>query len=54
MSAVTLGEGEAAVDVAEHGGLRCARCWKWFDALAAEPADVCGRCAEALAARKGA
>ena len=40
----------AAVDVAEHGGLHCARCWKWFDALAAEPADVCVRCAEAVAA----
>ncbi len=54
VSAVTLGEAAApAVDVAEHGGHRCERCWKWFDALATAPADVCVRCAEALAALRG-
>ena len=42
----------AAVEVGEHGGHRCERCWKWFDALAPAPApaDVCARCAQALAA----
>jgi rRNA maturation endonuclease Nob1 len=54
VSAVDLveGPGEARVEVAEHGGLRCERCWKWYAALAAEPNDVCERCADALAALK--
>jgi isoleucyl-tRNA synthetase len=53
VSAVTLVEGaEASVEVAEHPGPRCERCWKHFDRLAREPADVCERCASALAARK--
>jgi hypothetical protein len=46
--------GEPRVEVAEHGGHRCERCWKWYEALAAEPNDVCDRCAGALAALKGA
>ena len=51
VSMVTLEEAAVAtVAVAEHGGLRCERCWKWFGALAKAPADVCPRCAEALAA----
>ncbi|HVV83284.1 MAG TPA: isoleucine--tRNA ligase [Kofleriaceae bacterium] len=56
VSAVAIGvtEGEPRVDVAEHGGHRCERCWKWFDELAKEPADVCLRCADALAARASA
>jgi len=37
------------IEVAEHTGPRCERCWKHFDALAAEPSDVCERCAAALA-----
>ncbi|HEU0032296.1 MAG TPA: isoleucine--tRNA ligase [Kofleriaceae bacterium] len=39
------------VTVAEHLGPRCERCWKHFDALAKDPADVCERCARALKAR---
>ena len=53
VSMVTLEEAEApVVAVAEHGGLRCERCWKWFGALAPAPAppDVCARCATALGA----
>ena len=50
---VVHGPGEPRVDVVEHGGLRCERCWKWFAALAAEPNDVCDRCADAVAALKG-
>ena len=51
VSLVTLEESEVAtVTVGEHGGLRCERCWKWFGALAPSPADVCQRCAAALAA----
>jgi isoleucyl-tRNA synthetase len=38
-------------EVAEHGGLRCDRCWKWFAVLAAAPTDVCDRCATALGAQ---
>jgi isoleucyl-tRNA synthetase len=38
------------VEVALHTGPRCERCRKRFDALAAEPNDVCERCAEALRA----
>ena len=44
-------EGTEPVDVMEHAGPRCERCWKHFDALAAEPSDVCERCASALAGR---
>jgi rRNA maturation endonuclease Nob1 len=40
------------VSVADHAGPRCERCWKHYDHLAAEPNDVCERCAAALAARK--
>ena len=55
VSAVAVEEADApAVDVVEHGGLRCERCWKWFEALAREPADVCVRCADALAALRNA
>jgi isoleucyl-tRNA synthetase len=36
------------LEVADHGGHRCDRCWKWFAALAADPSDVCQRCADAL------
>ncbi|MEO7730394.1 MAG: isoleucine--tRNA ligase, partial [Kofleriaceae bacterium] len=45
----------AAEDVAVelHTGPRCERCRKHFDALAADPNDVCERCAEALRAIKG-
>ncbi len=39
------------IGVAEHGGLRCERCWRWYAALAPTPEDVCVRCAGALAAQ---
>jgi isoleucyl-tRNA synthetase len=38
------------VKVELHTGPRCERCRKHFDALAADPNDVCQRCAEALRA----
>jgi isoleucyl-tRNA synthetase len=41
------------VRVELHPGPRCERCRKHFDALAAEPNDVCERCAEALRAIHG-
>nr|HEX4312627.1 isoleucine--tRNA ligase [Kofleriaceae bacterium] len=46
--------GEPGVTVAEHPGPRCERCRKHYDALAAEPNDVCTRCAGALRAIKPA
>jgi isoleucyl-tRNA synthetase len=54
VSAVELGAAGAGPDlihVVEHAGPRCERCWKHFDKLAAEPSDVCERCAAALAGR---
>jgi isoleucyl-tRNA synthetase len=39
---------EPEVSVAEHGGKRCERCWKWYLQLADDPDDVCQRCAAAL------
>ena len=35
-----------------HTGPKCERCWKHYDKLAADPADVCERCATALAGLK--
>ncbi len=52
VSAVEIAAGEGTVQVAAHPGPRCERCWKHFDKLAAEPNDVCDRCAAALAAAK--
>jgi isoleucyl-tRNA synthetase len=54
VSAVELvhGPGEDQIEVSEHGGHRCERCWKWYPELAADPNDVCERCADALAALK--
>jgi len=53
VSGVTIGaNGDGTVDVAAHTGPRCERCWKHFDLLAAEPNDVCERCAAALARRQ--
>jgi isoleucyl-tRNA synthetase len=55
VSGVTIAEAaEASVAVELHPGPKCERCWKHYDQLAAEPNDVCVRCAEALAARKTA
>ncbi len=53
VSSVTIGApGEGTVDVADHAGARCERCWKRYDQLAASPPDVCQRCATALAGLK--
>jgi isoleucyl-tRNA synthetase len=50
VSSVTIGSDEAKprVEIVEHPGPRCERCWKHYDRLAADPPDVCARCAEAL------
>jgi isoleucyl-tRNA synthetase len=48
VSAVELASSGPEVEVHEHGGLRCERCWKWFQELASDPNDVCPRCAAAL------
>jgi isoleucyl-tRNA synthetase len=54
VSAVTIGaDGDGAVEVSEHTGPRCDRCWKHYEQLAADPNDVCERCATALAGLKG-
>ncbi len=45
-------ESGGAIAVAEHPGPRCERCWKHYDHLAADPNDVCERCAHALRALK--
>ena len=39
---------DTTVVVSDHTGARCERCWKHYDQLAADPADVCERCATAL------
>jgi hypothetical protein len=48
VSGVAITKGDGTVSVEAHPGPRCERCWKHFDALAADPPDVCARCAEAL------
>ncbi len=49
VSGVELSAGaEHVVEVTDHTGARCERCWKHYDQLAADPADVCVRCATAL------
>jgi isoleucyl-tRNA synthetase len=54
VSEVQLTTGAAEdVKVELHTGPRCERCRKHFAALAADPNDVCERCAEALRAIKG-
>ncbi|HEY0194494.1 MAG TPA: class I tRNA ligase family protein, partial [Kofleriaceae bacterium] len=54
VSEVELVSGEADdVRVELHTGPRCDRCRKHYAALAADPNDVCQRCAEALRAIKG-
>ncbi|MCW5806989.1 MAG: isoleucine--tRNA ligase [Deltaproteobacteria bacterium] len=51
--AIAAPGGEPRVEVADHPGPRCERCWKHFDKLASDPDDVCERCARALASRRG-
>jgi isoleucyl-tRNA synthetase len=48
VSGVEIAAGDDTVAVEPHPGPRCERCWKRFDQLAAEPPDVCARCASAL------
>ena len=51
VSEVALKSGPVGVEVELHAGPRCERCWKHFAKLAAEPDDVCERCAQALKGR---
>lgn len=54
VSGVEIGaDGDGSVEVSEHTGPRCERCWKHYAQLAADPNDVCERCATALAGLKG-
>jgi isoleucyl-tRNA synthetase len=54
VSAVELSPGETEeVRVELHTGPRCERCRKHYEHLAADPNDVCDRCAEALRAIHG-
>ncbi|CAN5908241.1 isoleucine--tRNA ligase [soil metagenome] len=46
--AIIGAEGDGGVEVTDHTGPKCERCWKHYDKLAAEPNDVCERCATAL------
>jgi isoleucyl-tRNA synthetase len=50
VSSVELADGEPGVTVQAHAGPRCERCWKHYAQLAADPNDVCERCATALRA----
>jgi len=49
VSEVAIAKGDGTVTVESHPGPRCERCWKHFPQLAADPPDVCTRCAQALA-----
>src|SRR6185436_8932836 len=51
VSGVDITAGQDTVTVEPHAGPRCERCWKHYDHLAADPNDVCERCAAALKAR---
>jgi isoleucyl-tRNA synthetase len=51
VSGVNIAVGQDTVTVESHAGPRCERCWKHYDQLAADPNDVCVRCAAALKAR---
>ncbi|HEX4419900.1 MAG TPA: isoleucine--tRNA ligase, partial [Kofleriaceae bacterium] len=52
LTAGAAGDAEA-IAIELHDGPRCERCRKHYAALAADPNDVCERCAEALRAIKG-
>ncbi|HEY5926786.1 MAG TPA: isoleucine--tRNA ligase [Kofleriaceae bacterium] len=51
VSAVAIAPGQDTVTVEAHSGPRCERCWKHYDQLAADPNDICVRCADALKAK---
>jgi len=51
VSGVEVAAGQDTVSVEAHPGPRCERCWKHYDHLAADPNDVCERCAAALKAK---
>jgi isoleucyl-tRNA synthetase len=51
VSAVDITAGDDTAVVTPHPGPRCERCWKHYDQLAADPNDVCVRCAGALKAK---
>jgi isoleucyl-tRNA synthetase len=53
VSDVTIAEADAdepSVAVAKHTGTRCARCWKWYAAMAADNPELCNRCQGAVVA----
>ena len=53
VSAVSFGDRtDNSVEVAAHPGPRCERCWKHYAKLAADPPDVCDRCAAAVKGTK--
>jgi isoleucyl-tRNA synthetase len=52
VSSVEIRDGDGTATVTAHPGPRCERCWKHYDRLAAEPNDVCERCAQALRERR--
>ena len=52
VSDVQLTGGAGTVAIALHAGPKCDRCWKHYDKLAADPPDVCDRCATAVAGLK--
>jgi isoleucyl-tRNA synthetase len=51
VSDVRIAAGDGTVEVETHTGPKCERCWKHYDSLAADPNDVCVRCAAALKAK---
>jgi len=53
VSKVVLADRDGApdVEVSEAPGRRCERCWRWYEQMATD--DLCRRCADAVAQRKG-
>jgi isoleucyl-tRNA synthetase len=53
VSRVTLAgdvDGEPVVEVGPAAGARCERCWRWYDEMSPQSADLCRRCGQAVAA----
>jgi len=49
VSKVILGDGDdGRIEVSQAPGERCDRCWRWYEEMAKEPADLCVRCADAV------
>jgi isoleucyl-tRNA synthetase len=41
---------EPGIEVGQAPGTRCERCWRWYEEMSPEVADLCRRCADAVAA----